>query len=111
MAHKVCHGETLRCNSFCSDGVIGRLLDLDEEASRADGMGNTALDKVGVARLYGELMQAIEHRGNILSVKAILPDLSGNSLLEAEINARGLAVDLATAENMPAFGLAEHGVK
>ena len=83
------------------------LLHLDHKAARADGVGNAALHEYAVTLLHGDLMEHIQHGGNVLAVKNVAPALGRNALLEADINVR----ILVAGKEIPALGLAVFGIE
>ncbi len=106
MAHTVGHGKAAGRRALHPDRIIRRLLDLHEEAARTDGVGHTALDQDGVARMHRVFLHPGQHPGNILCVEQRFPPRAGHVRLEAVVDAGLFAVHGVAAEDVPALGLA-----
>lgn len=106
MAHTVGHGKAAGRRALHPDRIIRRLLDLHEEAARADGVGHPALDQDGVARMHRVFLHPGQHPGNILCVEQRFPPRAGHVRLETVVDAGLFAIHGVAAEDVPALGLA-----
>lgn len=59
VAHGIGHLKSRGSNPFRPDGVISGFLDLHQEATCTDSMGNTAPDDIGIPGFYPNLVETV----------------------------------------------------
>lgn len=106
MAHLICNRKTGRRGTLNSNRQIGWLLDFQQIASLAYGMGVPALHIDDHPRLNLDAVHAVKHPRNILRSEKLLPALARNPLLKVVVHAGpGCGGIAATIQKVPALSL------
>ena len=101
----------VRC-ALDSNRQIGGLLDFDQVASFADGVGVSSLHVNNHSRLDLDAVHTVKHSRNVLRLEKLLPALTRDPFFEAVIYAGARShVIAAIVQEVPALSLSVRGAK